>query len=138
MKIFINIYNHLKKIKFLNGSFLILNLFLIFILSIRFNRFSDYGNDAVTSFYLIYLILIIFQKKLSIYEIEDYLKVSLVSIAIFMFKPFYVLLIIIPFLIFIFNKKIKLLTKFNSFLFIFFNYMVFKKYYCFRMRFISC
>lgn len=119
MKIFINIYNHLKKIKFLNGSFLILNLFLIFILSIRFNRFSDYGNDAVTSFYLIYLILIIFQKKLSIYEIEDYLKVSLVSIAIFMFKPFYVLLIIIPFLIFIFNKKIKLLTKFNSFLFIF-------------------
>ena len=126
LKLISNVYNFIKKNFFLTSSFYILYIFLIFILSIRFNRFSDYGNDAITSFYLIYLLILIYEKKISKFTREEYFKISILSLAIFTFKPFYLLLVLIPFFIIVFNQKIKFFSKINIFLLIFLSVWISK------------
>ena len=126
LKLIINIYKYLTKKNYLSSSFFIFYLFLIFILSIRFNRYSDYGNDAITSFFLIYLLILIFQKNFSNFTKEEYFKISIISLAIFTFKPFYFLLLLLPFFILFLNKKVKIFTKINLFLLIFLSVWITK------------
>ena len=121
IKILTHLYNHLKKKYFLTKHFLILFLFLLFVLSLRFNRYSDFGNDGITSFYFIYLVILIFQKKINQFNKEDYFKISVITFGIFAFKPFYFFLIIPLFFIFIFNKDLKLFSKNNIVVFFLFS-----------------
>ena len=90
-------------------------------MSVRFNRYSDFGNDGITSFYFIYLVILIFQKKINQFNKEDYFKISVITFGIFAFKPFYFFLIIPLFFIFIFNKDLKLLSKNNIVVFFLFS-----------------
>ena len=83
-------------------------LFAIFILTTS-NRYSSFGNDAPAQFF--YLILIYyFLESSNDQRNEDHFKlISLLSIFVFLIKPFFVLSAIIP-ILFIFNKykKIKI------------------------------
>ncbi len=83
-------------------------LFVIFILTTS-NRYSSFGNDAPAQFF--YLILIYyFLESSNDQRNEDHFKlISLLSIFVFLIKPFFILSAIIP-ILFIFNKykKIKI------------------------------
>ena len=83
-------------------------LFAIFILTTS-NRYSSFGNDAPAQFF--YLILIYyFLESSNDQRNEDHFKlISLLSIFVFLIKPFFILSAIIP-ILFIFNKykKIKI------------------------------
>ena len=101
-----------EKINFffkLENKFLCLAYLLTFVFSIySFNRYSGYGNDAVTHLYFIYLILVLLSLNFKGGILHnDLIKISLISFFLAGLKVFMVLTFIIPFFLFlkIKNKK---------------------------------
>lgn len=90
-------------------------LFIIFILT-NLNRYSGFGNDGPAHFY--YFILTYYYLEYSNTNFADkgFKLITIISIYIFLIKPFFILLFILP-LIFIFNnyKNIKILSSINFF-----------------------
>lgn len=92
--------------------------FLILILSLyAFNRYSEYGNDAQPHLYYFFFTLILFKYLLLKKKSIDTLKeLSVLSIFIFLMKPTFILVVIIPLFLFLnLNKKNKLIKSFSFF-----------------------
>ena len=86
---------------------LILITFLIIIFSLySFNRYSNYGNDVPSHIYFFILVMFF----LNIPDLKhasslSFYKITLISIFLFTLKPFMVIVLLIPFFLFILNKK---------------------------------
>ncbi len=92
--------------------------FLILILSLyAFNRYSEYGNDAQPHLYYFFFTFILFKYLLLKKKSIDTLKeLSVLSIFIFLMKPTFILVVIIPLFLFLnLNKKNKLIKSFSFF-----------------------
>ncbi len=91
--------------------------FLILILSLyAFNRYSEYGNDAQSHLYYFFFSIILF-KYLLIKKSADILKeLFVLSVFIFLMKPTFILVALIPLFLFLnFNKKEKIIKSFSLF-----------------------
>jgi hypothetical protein len=98
-------------------------IFLICCFSlISFGRFSNYGNDAVSHLYYFILIVFILDNYKNIFLSNIvFNKISLISIFLFTTKPFMIMVIIFPFIIFFFHKnKKKICYNLNTFFINFF------------------
>lgn len=92
--------------------------FLFLILGFyAFNRYSEYGNDAQAHFYYLFFITILI-KYFLIEKNNDYIKkIFILSSFIFLIKPTFIFIIIIPIFLFFYSQiKIKLFRS-RSFLF---------------------
>ena len=96
--------------------------FLILILSLyAFNRYSEYGNDAQSHLYYFFFTLILFKYLLLKKSIDTLKELSVLSVFIFLMKPTFILVAIIPLLLLLgLIKKIKLLNLFHFSLVVFF------------------
>ncbi|WP_440911792.1 LIC_10190 family membrane protein [Candidatus Pelagibacter sp.] len=79
--------------------------FLLLVISLySFNRYSEFGNDAQPHIYYTFFSFLLF-KSFNQINIQDNLKeLSLLSLFLFLMKPTFVLVALIPMLIFLFNR----------------------------------
>jgi hypothetical protein len=94
-------------------------IFLILIISLySFSRYSGYGNDAQAHIYyflsIIYLLEFFLNKK----SILNFQKILVLSIFLFLLKPFFIICTLIPILIFFMYKKKNMILKSKTFIFI--------------------
>tara|TARA_B110000027_G_C16122355_1_gene304039 strand:+ start:492 stop:2198 length:1707 start_codon:yes stop_codon:yes gene_type:complete len=91
---------------------LIISNFLIIVFSIySFSRYSNYGNDIPSHLYF-FILIIFFLKIPNLKEVSNYsfYRISLISIFLFMLKPFMIIALLLPVLLFIMNqRKLKLI-----------------------------
>lgn len=101
-----------REIQKKNNDYLIV-IFLIIIFSLySFNRYSNYGNDApVHIYFYILIIFLLTSSNLRKINSEDFYKISLISIFLFTLKPFMMIVLIIPLLLYFFNYKKNTLIK---------------------------
>ena len=88
------------------------SIFLIIIFSLySFNRYSNYGNDAPASIYFFILIIITLKiKNIKKINFEDFSNILIISIFLLTIKPFMIIVIALPFFLFLLNNnKIKVL-----------------------------
>ena len=92
--------------------------FLILIVSLyAFNRYSEYGNDAQSHIFYFFFIIILFKYFLLKKNIITLKELSILSLFIFLIKPTFILIILLPiFLYFYFEGKFNIFKSF-SFLF---------------------
>ena len=83
------------------------------------NRYSEYGNDNPAHLTLFYLLSLIFKKEFNIEKNINFKIITLVSLFAFLNKVFFILVLFIPFIIWI-KKKLYNSKKFSSFLYNFF------------------
>ena len=105
--------------------------FLILILSLyAFNRYSEYGNDAQSHLYYFFFTLILFKYLLLKKSIDTLKELSVLSVFIFLMKPTFILVAIIPLFLFLnLNKKNKLIKSFSFFFScVFFILWIFKNF----------
>ena len=103
-----------KKKKYRVYSYVVF-LFLIFSLY-SFNRYSEYGNDAQAHLYYFVFIIILF--KSTILKKYDYIlirKLLFLSLFLFLIKPTFLLVSLIPLILLFFNKNKKKIFKSLSF-----------------------
>lgn len=101
--LFKNYYRSIKK----KDGFLFFFIFLLLVFSLyAFNRYSNYGNDAISHFYF-FILSILFLKIENLRKIKnhEFFQISFISIFLFALKPFMIFLILFPLIIFIINKK---------------------------------
>jgi len=109
-------YSEFKK-SLLKKNFIYANVqFLILVISLyALNRYSEYGNDAQVHFY--YFVFIIFLFKFFKKSDENIIKeLFFLSLFIFLMKPTFIFVSLIPFILFLKFKKKKQLIKSYSFL----------------------
>ena len=97
----------LKEIKQKNTYMIFLILLMISIISFRFNRYSDFGNDAVGHVFF-YLLIYCFMKMENFKMIYLNKNINIFIIFLCMQKVFYLYLLIIPILFFTircYNKR---------------------------------
>ena len=91
---------------------LIITNFLIIIFSLySFSRYSNYGNDIPSHLYF-FILIIFFLKIPNLKETSNYsfYTISLISIFLFMLKPFMIIALLLPFfLLLISQRKLKLI-----------------------------
>ena len=85
---------------------------------ISFGRFSNYGNDAISHIYFLFLLVFILKNYSNIkFSIKIFNKLSLISIFLFATKAFMSLVLIIPFVFLILHSKKKEFLK-NTFFYL--------------------
>ena len=88
-----------------NKSFYLLYLILIITyIFLEMNRYSEYGNDNPAHLTLFYLLSLIFKKDFNIEKNINFKIVTLVSLFAFLNKVFFILVLFIPFIIWIKKK----------------------------------
>jgi hypothetical protein len=95
------------------------SIFFILIFSLySFNRYSNYGNDAPASIFFFILILIILKiENFRKINIKTFFNILIVTIFLLTIKPFMIIVIVLPLLLFLINKdKIKILKHKNSYI----------------------
>ena len=98
--------------------------FLILIFSLySFNRYSGYGNDAQVHIYYFLAVLYLFNFFIIKKSLLTFKKLSLIFLFTFLIKPFYLISIIIPCIIFVLIRKDFIIIRsrffiFSSFLFL--------------------
>jgi hypothetical protein len=93
-------------------------IFLILIFSLySFNRYSGYGNDSQAHIYYFLFILYLLNYLVIQKSLINLKKLSLICLFIFLIKPFYIIVTIIPLILFIriTNKTIFLRSSFTIF-----------------------
>ena len=93
------------------------SIFLIIIFSLySFNRYSNYGNDAPANIFFFILILIILKiENIRKISFENFFNISIISIFLLTIKPSMVIVIALPFVLFLLtDNKIKILKHRNS------------------------
>lgn len=101
--LFKNYYYSMRK----KDGFLFFFVFLIFVFSLyAFNRYSNYGNDAISHFYF-FILAILFLRIDNLGDIKtnDFFQISFISIFLFALKPFMAFIIFFPLILLFFNKK---------------------------------
>ena len=96
--------------------------FLILIFSLySFNRYSGWGNDAQVHIYYLLSVIYLLDYSKNKYSLSIFKKISLICLFAFLIKPFYIISLIVPFLIYISLKKkiIILKSRFFTFSFLF-------------------
>ena len=93
--------------------------FLIIIFSLyAFNRYSNYGNDALIHiFYFILVTMFIEIKNIKKTELNEFYKVVIVSVFLLSLKPFMIIAFLLPIIIFYLSKEKIFLIKKNSFIY---------------------
>ena len=93
-------------------------IFLILIISLySFSRYSGYGNDAQAHIY--YFLSIIYLFEFFIYKtLLNFKKILILTIFLFLLKPFFIICILIPILIFFMHKQKYMILKSKTFIFI--------------------
>lgn len=129
---FVYFYYEFKDRSKVNNSNLISYIaFLFLVISIySFNRYSEFGNDAQPHLYYIFFTFILF-KSLYQKNLQDNLKeLSLLSLFLFLMKPTFIFVALIPILIFLYNSdKINFLrSKFTIIFCLLFFSWVFKNF----------
>ena len=84
--------------------------FIIFLICcfslINFGRFSNYGNDSVSHlFYFVLIVFILNNFKNLFLDITKFHKIFLISVFLFSTKAFMLMILIVPFVFFLFHKK---------------------------------
>ena len=110
-----------------NKSFYLLYLFLIITyIFLEMNRYSEYGNDNPAHLTLFYLLSLIFKKDFNIEKNINFKIVTLVSLFAFLNKVFFILVLFIPFIIWIKKKLYNSKKFFPVFSIIFFSLWIIK------------
>ena len=110
-----------------NKSFYLLYLFLIITyIFLEMNRYSEYGNDNPAHLTLFYLLSLIFKKDFNIEKNINFKIVTLVSLFTFLNKVFFILVLFIPFIIWIKKKLYNSKKFFPVFSIIFFSLWIIK------------
>ena len=95
-------------------------VFLILIISFySFSRYSGYGNDAQAHIYYFLTIIYLFEYFLLEKTFLNFQKISVLSIFLFLLKPFFIICTLIPIFIFFIHKKNYMIFKSKFFIFIF-------------------
>ena len=95
-------------------------VFLILIISFySFNRYSGYGNDAQAHIYYFLIVIYVIDFFISKKTLLNFQKILALSVFLFLLKPFYIICISIPILIYLIDIR-KYMT-FKSKFFIFFS-----------------
>ena len=95
-------------------------VFLILIISFySFSRYSGYGNDAQAHIYYFLTIIYLFEYFLLEKTFLNFQKISVLSIFLFLLKPFFIICTLIPIFIFFIHKKKYMIFKSKFFIFIF-------------------
>tara|TARA_B100000795_G_scaffold156178_1_gene117169 strand:+ start:286 stop:1968 length:1683 start_codon:yes stop_codon:yes gene_type:complete len=112
LKLFINDFKkNLSRIK----SYFV---FLILIISLySFSRYSGYGNDAQAHIYYFLTIIYIFEFFLIKKTLLNFQKILILTVFLFLLKPFFIICTLIPILIFFTYKKKYKIFKSKSFIF---------------------
>ena len=95
------------------------SIFFILIFSLySFNRYSNYGNDAPASIFFFILILIILKiENFRKINIKTFFNILIVTIFLLTIKPFMIIVLVLPLLLFLINKdKIKILKHKNFYI----------------------
>ena len=110
-----------------NKPFYLLYLFIIITyIFLEMNRYSEYGNDNPAHLTLFYLLSLIFKKEFNIEKNINFKIITLVSLFAFLNKVFFILVLFIPFIIWI-KKKLYYSKKFFPvFSIIFFSLWIIK------------
>ena len=94
-------------------------VFLILIISLySFNRYSGYGNDAQAHIYYFLTVIYIIDFFTSRKTLLNYQKILALSVFLFLLKPFFIICIIIPILIYFMDSKKYIIIKSKLFIFI--------------------
>jgi|LakMenEpi03Aug12_release.lakeMendotaPanAssembly.Ray.scaffolds.fasta_scaffold208574_2 hypothetical protein len=95
---FLFVLNNIKNLKNLN-LFNFSNLIIFIFICIRFNRYSDYGNDHLVSLFYLYFYLkfIYFFSNKTLINLENLLYLFFISIFIFFQKITYIIPIVVSF-----------------------------------------
>ena len=104
-------------------------IFLILIYSFySFNRYSGWGNDAQVHIFYLLSIIYLLDYSNSKYSLSIFKKISLICLFTFLIKPFYIISLIVPFIIYVSLRKkfIILRSKFFIFSFLFISLWFFK------------
>ena len=103
----INKFNNLFEKKN-NLSFIIFSILIFTLYS--FNRYSSYGNDAPSHIYFLFLAIIFLDlESLKKCDLINFYKISFISIFLLTLKMFMIVILIVPFLLFLisdYKKKI--------------------------------
>ena len=95
-------------------------VFLILIISFySFSRYSGYGNDAQAHIYYFLTIIYLFEYFLLEKNFLNFQKITVLSIFLFLLKPFFIICTLIPIFIFFIHKKKYMIFKSKFFIFIF-------------------
>ena len=104
-------------------------IFLILIYSFySFNRYSGWGNDAQVHIFYLLSIIYLLDYSNNKYSLSIFKKISLICLFTFLIKPFYIISLIAPFIIYVSIRKkfIILRSKFSVFSFLFIGLWFFK------------
>ena len=89
-----------------NDQTFLLFIFLTTIFSLySFNRYSNYGNDAIVHMYFIIFIIVFLEINFNKITFDHFQKLFILSIFLFSLKPFMIVMILIPGILFLFCKK---------------------------------
>ena len=121
---FNEIFTFLKNKKNANINFFF-SLFVLIFVSLKVNRYSEFGNDAAAHLLFFYLINI-FLIDTKIFEKDKFSELLLLSLYIALIKIFMVFAILIPFIIFFNNIKSNFFNKKTFFGIIFISLWLFK------------
>lgn len=104
-----------KAIKSENNLLIFFTIILISIICFRFNRYSDFGNDALGHIYF-FLLIFIFIKNTSLKNLELEKNLNIFIIFLCLHKIFYLYLIIIPLTYFFikFQKNVSFQLNFSQ------------------------
>ena len=123
---FLFVYNEFKKNFFLKiaTTYSYFN-FLILILSLyAFNRYSEYGNDAQSHFFYFFFTILTLKYLLVEKNIDTIKELSFISIFIFFTKPTFIVVLLIPFFLFLNLKKKKDFLKSKSLIFCYIFFII--------------
>ena len=100
----------------------VITIFLILAFSIySFNRFSGLGNDGPANiFFFILVIHLLKIKNIKLIKKNDFYLIIFISLFLIMLKPIMVFVLLIPFVLFLFNQNKYNLVKDEKIIFCFF------------------
>ena len=116
--IFKKFFDNLRKNDF---SKIFINFLIIIFSFYAFNRYGNYGNDApVHIFFFILIIFFLEINNLKEIQLNEFYKIVILSLFLISLKPFMVIVLLLPLILFYLNKKKLFLIKKNSFLYVYF------------------
>ncbi len=110
-----------------NRPFYLLYLFIIITyIFLEMNRYSEYGNDNPAHLSLFYLLSLIFKKDFNIEKHINFKIITLIALFTFLNKVFFILILLIPFIIWIKKRLYSSKKFFPIFSVIFFSLWIIK------------
>ncbi len=111
--IFKKFFDNLRKNDF---SKIFINFLIIIFSFYAFNRYGNYGNDApVHIFFFILIIFFLEINNLKEIQLNEFYKIVILSLFLISLKPFMVIVLLLPLILFYLNKKKLFLIKKKQF-----------------------